>query len=249
MGVIGGRKKKKAAKNKKNMVAPHNSGQLIGSFVRIPGSGMSSNKTSQIDLGNISTFAASVPVHPLPSNLVVVQPRGGIRAQHRRTEKKKEEKNEEKKMEGEEQKDGKKKRDTTQEEAAAPHPKKRQRFGGGGDDDGETGTTVAAATVTTTTGHSPIDKIKNDVDRTAHPHPSFSSSSSSSSSSSAAAAVSQQQQQQHNHDLLDLLQQLTFLRRENAELNRKISLFQQLFKNKKRLASVAKRLGLRIVEV
>lgn len=247
MGVIGGRKKKKAAKNKKNMVAPHNSGQLIGSFVRIPGSGMSSNKTSQIDLGNISTFAASVPVHPLPSNLVVVQPRGGIRAQHRRTEKKKEEKNEEKKMEGEEQKDGKKKRDTTQEEAAAPHPKKRQRFGGGGDDDGETGTTVAAATVTTTTGHSPIDKIKNDVDRTAHPHPSYSSSLSSSSSSSAATVVSQQQHNHHHYQ--DLLQQLTFLRRENAELKRKISLFQQLFKNKKRLASVAKRLGLRIVEV
>ena len=242
MGVIGGRKKKKAAKNKKNMVAPHNSGQLIGSFVRIPGSGMSSNKTSQIDLGNISTFAASVPVHPLPSNLVVVQPRGGIRAQHRRTEKKKEEKNEEKKMEGEEQKDGKKKRDTTQEEAAAPHPKKRQRFGGGGDDD-ETGTTVTTAT----TGHSPIDKTKNDVDRTAHPHPSYSSSLSSSSSSSAATVVSQQQHNHHHYQ--DLLQQLTFLRRENAELNRKISLFQQLFKNKKRLASVAKRLGLRIVEV
>ena len=249
MGVIGGGKKRKPQKNKKNMVAPHNSGQLIGSFVRIPGSGMSSNKTSQIDLGNISTFAASVPVHPLPSNLVVVQPRGGIRAQHRRTEKKKEEKNEEKKMEGEEQEDGKKKRDTTQEEAAAPHPKKRQRFGGGGDDD-ETGTTVAAATVTTTTGHSPIDKIKNDVDRTAHPHPSYSSSLSSSSSSSAATVVSQQQQQHnHHHHHHDLLQQLTFLRRENAKLNRKISLFQQLFKNKKRLASVAKRLGLKIVEV
>ena len=136
------------------MVAPHQLGIVIRSFVRVPGSGSGLDKklhsSRLLDLGKMSSLAASVPASPLPSDLV--QPKREARCGTENKNKNKEE----------EEEKGKKRK------------------------------------------HSPAN-----------------------------------QEREREEQSPPLKRQCCeTLRLENAELKRKLSLFQQLFKNEKRLASV-----------
>ena len=52
------------------MVAPRDEGDLVRSLVRVPGSGKNiTADTSMMDLGRVSSMAASVPISPLPDAL------------------------------------------------------------------------------------------------------------------------------------------------------------------------------------
>lgn len=198
------------------MVAPHDTGDLVRSLVRVPGSGSNRAAGSEcLDLGRASSLAASVPVPTtLPAALttlkVIRQPPAsvskklgghvGAKAGILPT------KPEDRKRQLSEVSPG--------SEAAAP---KRPRL-----------LTVRQASPLVVPGQPVIGPVMV-VSLQPQTPPSTPTINFSGSTS-----------------LSQLIQERDILRKENQELQKRLSLFHQLFKDKKRLTSVVKQLSVNV---
>ncbi|XP_066948203.1 uncharacterized protein [Macrobrachium rosenbergii] len=195
------------------MVAPHDTGDLVRSLVRVPGSGSNRAAGSEcLDLGRASSLAASVPVpttlppalatpkvvRQTPPSVDKLGSQVGVEAGILPA------KPEDRKRQRSEELPG--------SDSEASVPKRPRIFA----------LTQASPVVSAQAGQFVVVSLQPQT------------SSPPSINFSGAASLSQ------------LIKERDNLRKENQELQKRLSLFHQLFKDKRRLTSVVKRLGVNV---
>lgn len=195
------------------MVAPHDTGDLVRSLVRVPGSGSNRSAGSEcLDLGRASSLAASVPVPTtLPPALAMPTVVGPTNS------------SENKKLGSQV---GVTAGILPTKLANAEH-RKRQRSQETSED-GSNSSSAKKPRIYTFHQAVSVPASGSVVLLALQPQ------TSSQPSVNLATSLSQ------------LIQERDNLRRENQELQNRLALFQQLFRDKKRLTSVVKRLGVNV---
>lgn len=205
------------------MVAPHDTGDLVRSLVRVPGSGRDRTMASVCcDLSNVSSYAATVPV---PQALPPAIARPLVEPQQPEINPREN---------GSDPKDL-----TSTHKRARPQPSEISR-----------GINSVPQIDVSRDNRSSLPTLKRlrvvyltpqqVGQRTGQP-PNLSLTMSI-----VQMQPQQQQQQLSTIDIAQLLQERDDLRGENLALQKRLALFQQLFRDKKRLTSVVKRLGVNV---
>ncbi|XP_068209794.1 uncharacterized protein [Palaemon carinicauda] len=201
------------------MVAPHDTGDLVRSLVRVPGSGSNRAAGSEcLDLGRASSLAASVPV-PTALPPALANPKTLKQASASVSKKL-----------------GSEVGATAGILPTRPtvtEDRKRQRSQESPEDNGESSHSKRPRVYTVSQG-SHMVPVPTTVGSVVVVSVQPQTSSSPSVNVTEAASLSQ------------LIQERDNLRQENRELQKRLILFQQLFKDKKRLTSVVKRLGVNV---
>lgn len=214
------------------MVAPHDTGDLVRSLVRVPGSGSDRTAGSEcLDLARASSLAASVPVpQSLPPALAT--PRVVQRPHASRNEK----------LGGQVgvaagilQASG----------AASNSSEDRKRSlsqvsSSSGNANGETNSAPKRARLVYMTPQQVMSQANRVVPLSTPAGPVLFLASQPQTPNSPPITLSEA-------SIAQLIQERNSLRQENLALQQRLSLFQQLFKDKKRLGSVVKRLGVNVV--
>ena len=212
------------------MVAQNDTGQVVRSLVRVPGSGFDITLPSNcLDLGKMSSIAASIRISPLPSCLV--QPQREHKAKRAEMETEYSCTLKECQLDKHQKTDFYAKTEKRQIEEGQTAPQKKQRC----DTKKEQSPDINDSRPIVICGHMQLLVHSGHIIQIKSPASGNSTSMGILGVDGTTPSMSQ------------LHQELSSLRAENASLKRKLSLFQQLFKNKNRLTSVVKRLGVKVL--